>query len=151
MTETEMNLTAHVMSYAMAFEAAYATDDWSRIDPFFTEDAVYQPLSAFGGAIEGRDALRSAFKMMVTVFDRRFATRTIEVIEGPTERDDTVSFRWAGTYTLPDAPALRMIGEETLVFAGDRIRRLEDRMSDEETKKVQAYLATHGAKLKPTS
>jgi ketosteroid isomerase-like protein len=146
-----MSLIAHLMNYAIAFEAAYATDDWSKIDPSFTDDAVYQPLGAFGGAIEGRDAVKSAFKMMVNAFDRRFASRAVEVIEGPTERDGSVWFRWAATYTLPDAPALRMIGEETLVFEGGRIRRMEDRMSEEETQKVQAYLATHGAKLKPAA
>jgi hypothetical protein len=146
-----MTRIGHVLSYAIAFEGAYFTDDWSRIDPFFTDDTVYQPLGAFGGPIEGRDALKAAFKMMVNGFDRRFASRAVEVVEGPTERDDSVWFRWAGTYTLPDAPTLRMIGEETVVFAGDRICRLEDRMSDEETKKVQAFLATHGAKLKPAA
>jgi ketosteroid isomerase-like protein len=146
-----MSRIGQVLSYAIAFEGAYFTDDWSRIDPFFTDDAVYQPLGAFGGPIEGRDALKAAFKMMVNGFDRRFASRAVEVVEGPTERDEAVWFRWAATYTLPDAPTLRMIGEETVVFAGDRICRLEDRMSDEETKKVQAFLATHGAKLKPAA
>lgn len=146
-----MSRVGHVLSYAIAFEGAYYTDDWSKLDPFFTDDAVYQPLGAFGGPIEGREALKSAFKMMVNSFDRRFASRAVEVVEGPTERDGSVWFRWAGTYTIPGAPALRMIGEETVVFAGDRICRLEDRMSDEETKKVQTYLVTHGAKLKPAA
>ena len=148
MTEIEMR---RVLSYAIAFEGAYFTDDWSKIDPFFTDAAVYQPLGAFGGPIEGRAALKSAFKMMVNAFDRRFASRAIEVIEGPIARDGAVWFRWEGTYTLPDAPVLQMIGEETLAFAGDRICRMEDRMSDEETQKVQTYLAVHGAKLKPAA
>lgn len=146
-----MDRIARFMGYAAAFEEAYASDDWSKIEPFFTEDAVYQPLGAFGAPIEGRQALKAAFKKMVDAFDRRFASRGVEVVDGPTVRDDTVWFRWAATYTLPGAPALRMVGEETAVFAGDRIRHLEDRMADEEAKSVLAYMAAHGAKLKPAA
>ena len=144
-----MDPTARFMEYAAAFEQAYATDDWSKIEPFFTDDAVYQPLPAFGGPIAGRAALTAAFKTMVDAFDRRFASRAVEVLEGPTVRNGSVWFRWAATYTMPGVPALRMTGEETAVFAGDRIHRLEDQMSDEEVKHVQAYLAAHAAKLKP--
>lgn len=146
-----MDLTARFTQYAAAFEEAYATDDWSRIEPFFTEEAVYQPLGAFGGPISGRAALMAAFKMMVNAFDRRFASRAVEVVEGPTERNGAVWFHWAAVYTLPDAPPLRMVGEETVTFAGDRICRLEDRMSDDETRRTQEYLAEHGSKLKPAA
>ena len=142
-----MDAIARFASYAAAFEEAYASDDWSKLDPYFTADAVYQPLAAFGGPIAGREALKAAFKAMVDSFDRRFASRAVEVLEGPTERDGAVWFRWAATYTLPGAPALRMVGEETVEFSGDRIRRLEDRMTAEETQRVRDYLAAHARKL----
>src|SRR5215813_3629594 len=144
-----MDAIARFLSYAAAFEEAYASDDGSKLDPYFTEDAVYHALEAFGGPIAGRAALKAGFKQAVDMFDKRFASRTVEVLEGPLLRDGRVWMRWAATYELEGAPPLRMVGEETAEFAGDRIRRLEDRMSDAEVTNVQAYLGAHGSKLKP--
>jgi hypothetical protein len=144
-----MDLVSRFLAYAAAFEEAYASDDWRHIDPFFTDDAVYAGLGGFGGPIKGRDALKAGFKQMVDAFDKRFASRSVELLEGPLLRDGAVWFRWAATYTLAGAPNLRMVGEETAAFAGDRIRHLEDKMNDEETKNIQMYMVAHGSKLKP--
>ena len=139
------------MAYAAAFEEAYASDNWSKLEPFFTEDAVYEFIapSPFGGKYEGRTAVFTQFKNSVNGLDRRFNSRTIEVLEGPSEKDGTVWVRWAGIYTLAGAPNCRMEGEERAVFAGDRIRRLTDSISDAEAGRLGTYLGEHGAKLKP--
>jgi hypothetical protein len=42
-----------------------------------------------------------------------------------------------------------MEGEERAVFAGDRIRRLTDSITDAEAGRIGTYFAQHGAKLKP--
>jgi len=143
-----MDPIARFVSYAAAFEDAYASDDWSRLDPYFTENAVYEPLAAFGGPITGRAAVKAGFKMMCDSFDKRFASRSVEVLEGPADRNGVLWFEWAATYTLAGAPPLRMIGEELVTFTGDRISHLEDRMSEEEAGKIAAYIAEHGDKLK---
>ena len=146
-----MDTTQRFLAYAAAFEVAYATDDWSHLDPFFTEDAVYETLAdpPFGNRSEGIEGVKAAFKQVVTGFDRRFDSRAVEIVEGPIDRNGTVWFRWVATYTLAGAPALRLLGEETAVFAGDRIRRLEDRISAADGQQVLAYLAEYGSKLKP--
>ena len=143
-----MYFIARFLSYATAFEEAYATDEWSRIEPYFTEDAVYRPLAVFGQRAEGRTAIAAAMKHMADAFDRRFSSRRVDLVEGPVERGDVVWLRWAATYTLPGAPTLRIVGEETAEFTGDRIRRLEDRMSEDEASRVAAYLTEHGSKLR---
>ncbi len=143
-----MYLVARFLSYATAFEEAYASDEWSRVAPFFTEDAVYQPLSVFGQRIEGRTAIVAAMKQMVDAFDRRFTSRRVDLLEGPVERDDTVWLRWAATYTLPGAPVLRIVGEEIAEFVDGCIHRLEDRMTEDEARRVAAYLDAHGSKLR---
>ena len=139
------------VAYATAFEEAYASDDWSRLEPFFTEDAVYEFIAPapFGGKYEGRATVLTQFKNSVNGLDRRFDSRKVEVLEGPTEKDGVVWIRWAAIYTLAGAPDCRMEGEERAVFAGDRIRRLADSMTDAEAGRVGAYFAQHGAKLKP--
>jgi hypothetical protein len=138
-------------AYAAAFEEAYASDNWSVLEPFFTEDAVYEFIAPapFGGKYEGRAAVLAQFKNSVNGLDRRFNSRTIDVLEGPSEKDGGVWVRWAGTYTLTGAPDFRMEGEERAVFAGDRIRRLTDSITDAEAGRAGTYFAQHGAKLKP--
>jgi SnoaL-like protein len=145
-----MSLVQRLMAYADAFEAAYASDDWSKLDPYFTADAVYETVAdaPFANRAEGRDAVKAYFKEMVDNFDRRFASRRVDVIEGPTEQSGKVWFRWAATYTLQDAPPLRMEGEETAEFEGERIKRLEDRMPTAMTQQTVQYMAEHGTKLK---
>src|SRR5262249_10284903 len=98
---------------------------------------------------EGRAALLSQFKNSVNGLDRRFDSRTVEVLAGPSEKDGTVSIRWAAIYTLAGAPDFRMEGEERAVFSGDRIHQLEDSITDAEASRAGAYLAQYGAKLKP--
>jgi len=139
------------LAYAEAFEEAYASDNWSKLEPFFTEDAVYEFVAPapFGGKFEGRAAVLAQFKNSVNGFDRRFDSRAVEVREGPIEKDGGVWMRWAATYTLAGAPDCRMEGEERATFTGDRIRRLADSMTDAEAGRAGAYFAQHGSKLKP--
>ncbi|MBI3300796.1 MAG: nuclear transport factor 2 family protein [Deltaproteobacteria bacterium] len=146
-----MGMIDRYLAYAAAFEEAYASDDWSKLEPFFTEDAVYEFIAPapFGGKYEGRAAVLTQFKNSVNGLDRRFDSRAVEALEGPLEKDGGVWMRWAATYTLAGAPDCRMEGEERAMFSGDRIRRLEDRFTDAEAGRVGAYFAQHGAKLKP--
>ena len=145
-----MSLVNTFMAYANAFEDAYRSDDWSKLDLYFTEDAVYETIAdqPFANRTEGRQAMKAFFKQMVDGFDRRFDSRSIEFIEGPTERSGRVWFRWAATYARAGAPALRMEGEETAEFEGDRIKRLEDRMPPATTQCAMQFMTEHGAKLK---
>ena len=146
-----MGMLDRYLAYAAAFEEAYASDDWSKIEPYFTEDVVYAFIAPapFGGEYKGRAAVLTQFQNSVNDLDRRFDSRKVEVLEGPTEKDGSVWMRWAALYTLAGAPDCRMEGEERAVFTGDRISRLEDSMSDAEAGRVGAYFAQYGAKLKP--
>ena len=51
------------MDYAAAFEETYIDDDWSRLTPFFHEDARYEvrggPMAC---EIEGREAIFKGLK-----------------------------------------------------------------------------------------
>jgi len=146
-----MGIIDRYLAYADAFEEAYASDDWSKLEPFFTEDAEYEFIAPvpFGGRYEGRAAVLTQFQNSVNSLDRRFDSRAVAVLEGPVEKDGGVWMRWAATYTLAGAPDCRMEGEERARFSGDRIRRLEDRITDAEAGRAGAYFAQYGAKLKP--
>jgi hypothetical protein len=144
-----MSSIPHFARYAAAFEEAYTSDDWSLVAPFFTEDAVYEvglpkPL---GGRFEGRDAILAYFKQVLDGFDRRFASREVALLEGPSEQDGSVWLRGSATYTAPGVPDLTFELEETATFEGDRICRLADRYDGATTAALRDYLREHGRRL----
>ena len=67
-----MGIADRYRAYAEAFEESLVDDDWSRIEPFFTEDAVYQGEPD----ARGRDAVLAKLKGGVDAFDRRMDSRT---------------------------------------------------------------------------
>jgi len=135
--------------YAAAFEKAYASEDWSLLEPYFTEDAVYEAElpPPFGGRLEGRAAILDYFRRVVDGFDRRFASRAVALLEGPTERDGTVWLRGRADYTTREAPDLSFELEESATFAGDRIRHLRDTYDDDTRQALLDYVAAHGQRL----
>ena len=136
-------------AYAAAFEKSYASDDWSLVEPFFTEDAVYEidvgpPL---GGRFEGRAAILAYFGDILDRFDRRFASRELALLEGPRETADSVWIRGSATYRAPGVPEFTLELEETVRFDGERICRLEDHYEPEMERALADYLKAHGGKL----
>ena len=144
-----MSLTAHFAAYAAAFEKAYVSDDWSLVEPFFTEEAVYEVAldPPMGGCFEGRAAILAYFKAVLDQFDRRFESREIALVEGPKEDGESVWIRGNATYRAKGVPDFVLELEETVYFEGDRIRRLEDHYEPEMKQRIAAYLQEHGEKL----
>jgi hypothetical protein len=135
--------------YAAAFEEAFVSDDWSVVEPFFTEDAVYEVEldPPMGGRFEGRDAILAYFKFILDRYDRRFQSRSIAVLDGPKEDGDSVWIRGSATYRSAGVPEFVLELEETVTFDGDRISRLEDAYEPSAKEAVASYLKEHGPKL----
>ncbi len=146
-----MDPIARFQEYAAAFEQVYTSDDWSLLEPYFTEDAVYEIFGGepFAGKHEGRDALLAHLKRSVDGFERRFETRELEILEGPELEGNSVWLRWRGSYRSPGLAELVIDGEETAVFEGDRIRRLEDRFPPEASPITEAWFEANGSRLRP--
>jgi hypothetical protein len=147
-----MNPIERFARYATAFETAVDTDDWSAVEPYFTEDAEYETLGEppFNQRSQGRKNVMEHLKRSLDSFDRRFDVReNPEMLEGPELRDGAVWFRWRVTYRVADAPPFPFEGEETAHFEGDRIRRLEDRFAPDTGARLATWMAEHGSKLKP--
>lgn len=148
-----MGIVERFNEYAEAFEQAYASDDWSILEQYFTADAVYDFVAdpPLGGRHEGRATILQDLQTAVNGFDRRFDSRRLEVLEGPLEKDGEVWLRWAAIFSLDGFPDCRMEGEERAVYEGGRISLLEDRVAPDVCKAVAAYMQAHGHKLKPTA
>ncbi len=141
-----MSNVAHFARYAAAFEKAVENDDWSLVEPFFTEDAVYETqFSPMGGVFEGRGSVLDYLKASLDRFDRRFETRALKLLEGPREEGDSVWVRGRASYTtgIAGVPDLSFELEETVWFEGERIRRLEDHYDEATLARLTAYLDDH--------
>jgi len=146
-----MDTVARFFEYAMAFEQALALDDWSLIEPYFTEDAVYEIFGGppFAGRHEGRSGVIAFLRESVRGFDRRFTERKIEMRGEPTIHDGAVHVPWRGVYRAPGVPDMILDGEELAWFSGDRICRLEDRYDPAELRKAMEYFEHHESRLLP--
>jgi len=136
-------------AYAAAFEQSYASDDWSHVRPFFAEHAVYEIAlePPMGGRFDGRDAILDYFKFVLDGFDRRFDSREIELLEGPTEPGQSVWIRGRAIYRKDGVPDLALELEETVTFEDGVISRLEDHYEPAMQKEIAAYAERYGVKL----
>ena len=138
-----MSILDRYQAYADAFEESYEDDDWSHVEPYFTEDAVYEgdPEDA-----RGRDAVLAKLKAGVDNFDRNMDSRTPD-FDSPTVDGDTLRMTWSVTYTKAGAPDLVISGVETATFEGDRIAWLRDDFDPDATKAMGEWMAAHAALL----
>jgi ketosteroid isomerase-like protein len=135
---------ARFREYAAAFEAAYASDDWSVLTSFFTADATSR---LNGATVEGRDAVLASFRDGVAMFDRRFDARSLRITDGPTFADGRLFVRITAHYERAGVPALDLVGDEWFTFDGDRIAVHVDEVVN--GAEVMSYLAEHAAALRP--
>ncbi len=137
-----MSIQDRYQAYADAFEESYVDDDWSRIEQYFTENAVYDG----DPEARGRDAVLAKLRGGVDAFDRKMDKRTPD-FQTPSVEGNTLEMKWTVTYQKAGAPDLVISGVETAVFEGDRIARLRDDFDPEAQKAMGEWMAKHGAKL----
>jgi hypothetical protein len=137
-------LTDRFFAYALDFEKTFVDDDWSRVEPYFEPDAVYEVKNtSFDCRLEGVAAILRGMKKSIDGLDRRCASRTIEGTDGPTEEGDTVSVGWSATYTKEGAPPFVLRGRSKARYRGQRIAHLVDEypdgMDEEATEWIRRY------------
>lgn len=135
--------------YAAAFEDVFKSNDWTLLERFFTEDAVYELVGAefFEGRHEGRDAIFAALEASLENFDRRFETRELEILEGPALKEGDVWLRWRASCRTPGVPELVIDGQELVRFEGERIVRLVDVFPPEMGQISQYWFEQYGDQL----
>jgi len=139
-----MSIENRFMEYAQAFEATFEDDDWSRLEPFFTEDAVYR--APPDEDAHGRDAVIAKLKGSVESLDRRMDGREA-ALQMPLIDGDTLRVHWQVSYSKAGCPDLVISGVETAEFEGDRIRVLEDKFDSEAEARFGEWMAAYGGGL----
>jgi hypothetical protein len=140
------------MDYAAAFEETYVDDDWSRLIPFFHEDARYEvrggPMAC---EIEGREAIFKGLKKSIDGLDRRFDERVIEISDGPhvtaVPEGEEVSIGWLVTYRRGESPNIGIPGRSVFTVADGRIAAMRDEYDDAALAPLGAWLQQYGADL----
>ncbi len=122
-----MTVLESSMAYAGDFERSYEDDDWDRIIPYFADDAVYEVASeVFGSTMKGPAAIIKGLKKSLDGFDRKFATRTIELIGQPEIDGDEIRLQWSVLYTQDGVAPYQLNGRSTVRLSGDKIVYLAD-------------------------
>lgn len=139
-------------SYVRAFELANLTDEWSLLEPHFTEAAVHTV--AGGGLLgdggeRGRAGVIAGLRESVHSIDRRFDVRIPHILAGPMTRPEGVWMRFGVTFRRAGCPELYVEGDHLAIYAGGRIARLEETMAPDVAARVAAYFAEHESKLRP--
>ena len=144
-----MSNSARFAACAVAFEKAYENDQWSELEQYFSDDAVYQVGLPILGAerCEGRAALLAWFPDVLDRFDRRFASRELTLIDGPKENGNEVWIHGAATYRAEGVPDFALVLEETVRFEDGLIVHLEDRYTPEMAAETEAYLREYCERL----
>jgi ketosteroid isomerase-like protein len=141
------------VNYALRFEQAFASGDWSALAACFRRDGVLEIGGGppFGGRHVGRAAIADYYARVTRAFDRRFDERDLALVEGPLERDGGIWARWSGAYRVAGAPDLPLEGEFFATTRDGEIARYEERIADGTWRRVAAWLEAHGAKLAPAA
>lgn len=142
-----MGIADRYCEYAQAFEEAYEDDDWSRLEAYFTEDAVYDGGEGPDAAVGGRAALLARLKSGVDAFDRRFDTRQLRFVDTPREDSGRVFVKWELRCAKSGLPELVISGAETAEFEGDRIKLLRDEFDAEARAGMEKWMGEYGAFL----
>ncbi len=138
------------LAYATAFEQTFDDDDWSRLEPFFAPEAVYEVRNAsFACRLEGPAAILAGLKRSLDGFDRRLPKRTLAVTDGPHEQGDALSIGWTATYQVGAAPPLVLRGRSTARFCDGRIVELADEYPDGMDVEAASWLARHAPGADP--
>jgi hypothetical protein len=140
------------MDYAAAFEETYVDDDWSRLAPFFHEDARYEvrggPMAC---EIHGRDAIFKGLKKSIDGLDRRFDERVIEISDGPhvtaVSGVEEVSIGWLVTYRRGESPKIGIPGRSVFTVAEGRIAAMRDEYDEATLAPLGDWLQEYGADL----
>ena len=147
-----MDLAVLFEQYAKDFDRTVEDDDWSRIRPYFTDDAVREehmlPLMSFRHS--GIGEIIDQWRQIVANFDRRFDRRVLVRVSPARQEADVVTLHWVGIYCVGDAPALLGEGVEVLdSIEGDRRHSAKKHPVGREVRRPSARTLGVGSDLGP--
>jgi hypothetical protein len=145
-----MVIMQRFLAYAGDFEKTLKDDDWTRLEPYFADDAVYEVAAGFGGRMSGPAAIFAGMKKSLDHFDRKFAARDIDVTSGPEIVGDEMRLGWKVTYHQTGLPDYVLLGHSVVRYAGGRIVYLTDIYEPGQDAYLAEYQRANGVALDPS-
>ena len=135
-----MNLLERFAEFEADFDKTVKDDRWSRMERYFTEDAVYQTYGDAGRRTVGRDRIFRRLSRELDAFDRRCKWRRVVTTSGPELDENRVLRNWVCTFHIDGAADLMIEGSERITFDGDRIAILEEEPSETAERHLLAWM-----------
>ena len=138
-----MNITNLFTKYAEDFELTFLDDDWSRLEQYFTENAIYKTGGVFSSESRGRENILAVLRANISRFDRKCDSRRLETIDGPHVTGVILKRRWRCNFTLRGATDLSIIGDEHVHYEGTRICKLEESLTNDSQLLLSDWIKKH--------
>jgi hypothetical protein len=122
-----MDILTHFLAYAGDFEKSYKDDEWTRLNQYFTDDAVYE-VKGLGTncRLQGPTAIFKGIKKSLDGFDRRFDSRKIDITSAPVVEGDTMRVGWVVTYEKKGLAPFPLRGRSEARYRDGKIAYLGD-------------------------
>jgi hypothetical protein len=146
-----MDIMQQFMAYAGDFERTLADDEWTRLQRYFADDAVYEvQAESFGCRLTGPAAIFAGIRKSLNGFDRKFAKRDIEVTSGPEISGDEMQMGWKVVYSKEGLPPFVLRGRSVVRYSGDKIVYLSDRYDPSMSVELADWQRRSGVTLDPS-
>jgi hypothetical protein len=145
-----MDILQRFMAYAGDFEKTLADDDWTRVKPYFADDAVYEVKASFGCRLTGPNAICAGIKKSLNGFDRKFDRRDIEVLGQPEVDGDEMRVSWRVVYHKSGLAPYTLEGRSLARYRDGKIVYLSDSYGPEVDAIAAAWQRDNGLELDPS-
>jgi hypothetical protein len=146
-----MSTLQRFLAYAADFEKTFSDDDWSRLEPYFSDDAVYRVESdSFGAELKGPVAIFRGIKKSLDGFDRKFTTREIAIAGEPRVEGNELRAAWTVTYTKDAHLPFVLRGKSFARVRGDRIELLVDSYDERVSGELAEWLREARMQVDPS-
>ncbi len=138
-------------AYATDFEKTYVDDDWSRLEKYFADDAVYHVTASeeMDWHMTGPKEILAGLKRSIDGFDRH-CERTIGLRGAPVVEGNKISLDWRVGYRRHDSPELVLLGCSKATIEDGQIQELIDLFPDLDRDAYEAWVAKYGEGLEFT-
>lgn len=146
-----MDILQQFMAYAGDFEKTFADDDWTRVKPYFADDAIYEVKSvSFGCKLTGPDAICRGIKKSLDGFDRKFDRRDVEVVGEPEIEGNEMRISWRVVYHKDGLASYALPGRSVVRYREGKIAHLSDSFDPEVGENLAAWQRENGLEVDPS-
>ncbi len=146
-----MDILQEFMAYARDFEQTLVDDQWTRLQRYFADDAVYEVnAESFGCHLTGPAAIFAGMRKSLDGFDRKFTKRDIEVTSSPETSGDEMRIGWKVVYSKEGLTPFVLRGRSMVRYGNGKIVYLADSYERSVGADLAAWQRDNGLDLDPS-